>query len=79
MKPLQKQEIIFTAKIVDASFLKNYKHPRALNVHLNIPCYNQQTLLQGCGVARSWRFLGGVGVDFLRTLGVGVQLNNFFS
>jgi len=35
---------------------------------------------QGCGVARTWRFLGGVG--FLRTLGVGVRffvwlLNHF--
>jgi len=31
------------------------------------------TELQGCGVIRSRRVLGGVGVGFLTTLGVGVR------
>jgi len=38
---------------------------------------------QGCGVgvvvAGSWRFLGGVGVGFLRTLGWGVGIGIFLS
>jgi len=35
-------------------------------------CYDQ-----GCGVARSRMFLGGVGIRYLRSLGVDVQLNHF--
>ena len=39
--------------------------------HLNLP---DVTLYQGCGVARSRRFLGVVGVGFPTTLGVGVGI-----
>jgi len=34
---------------------------------------------QGCGVVRSRRFFGGVGVGFLTTLGVGVGVGFFCS